>query len=101
MSDNFTREQYLSIFEEAIERIMQALNDAESKHLSFPDDLIHGAGILTEEVGEAMREAINFEYHGQRPRSILDNYIYELAQAGAMAVRSLAKAIEIREGMEG
>ncbi len=103
-------------FDAALGLIFQELERAEQKHGDFPDDLIHAVGILEEEVGEAMREAIDLEYMKAEPgqgglsilgsiagaavRSKVDAYQRELAQAGAMALRALAKSFVLVEREE-
>jgi NTP pyrophosphatase (non-canonical NTP hydrolase) len=69
-----------------IELIFMELRKAEEKHPFWPDDVIHAVGIITEEVGEAMQEAIDWTYTEKKN---MENLKKELAQTGAMAIRAL------------
>ena len=69
-----------------IELIISELRKAEEKHPFWPEDFIHAVGIITEEVGEAMQEAIDWTYTDKRN---INNLKKELAQTGAMAIRAL------------
>jgi len=71
--------------DKAIELIIAELRKAEEKHPGWPEDPIHAVGIIIEEVGEAMREAVDVTFHGKAREDL----IRELAQAGAMALRAL------------
>ncbi len=84
----------------AISLIIKELYAAEAKYPGWPDDLIHAVGIITEEVGEAMQDAIDLTFwkHSSPPgagsnaeyrTSRLNDLRCELAQVGAMAVRAL------------
>ena len=74
-----------------IDLIICELKKAEEKHPGWPTDRIHAVSIITEEVGEAMREAIDITYFPQNGSE--ERLIKELAQIGAMAIRAL-KSIE-------
>lgn len=71
--------------EKVISLIFEELKAAENKHPFWPADLIHAVGILTEETGEAMKEAIDITYAGKPTEGLKK----ELAQTGAMAIRAL------------
>lgn len=70
---------------EVFDLIISELRAAEEKHPSWPADVIHAVGILAEEAGEAMKEAIDVTYKGKST----DDLKKELAQTGAMAIRAL------------
>jgi len=86
----------LDPFHKALKMILSELGKAEEKFPTFPDDLIHAVGIMTEEAGEAMREAIDWEYPKEQnaPAEVLDRLAMETAQTGAMAIRTLVKVLE-------
>lgn len=46
---------------ENITDILNEVNRAESKHPNWPNDTIYGMAIISEECGEAMREAVKIE----------------------------------------
>lgn len=71
--------------DEVISLIFSELRAAEKKHPCWPDDVIHAVAILTEEAGEAMKEAIDVTYVGKS----INDLKKELAQTGAMAIRAL------------
>ncbi len=85
---------------DVISLMIVELSAAEAKHPGWPADLIHAVGIITEEVGEAMRDAIDLTYwkYSHTPgaggedeyrASRLNDLRGELAQVGAMAIRAL------------
>ncbi len=71
--------------EEAINILCMALNEADKKHSEWYSDIIHCAAVLNEEAGEAIKAALNYTYED----SSLDDFIYEVAQSGAMAIKIL------------
>jgi hypothetical protein len=74
-----------------IDWIFTELRKAEEKHPGWPNDYVHMVGIVTEEVGEAMREAIDIEYkmgRGTRAEKV-ERLRKELTQSAAMAIRAL------------
>lgn len=71
--------------DEAIELIRAELRRATRIHPEFPTDMIHGAGILCEEAGEAIQAALDYHYSGGK----LSDFKTELTHAGAMAIRNL------------
>lgn len=63
--------------------IFDELRRAEAKFPGWPDDLIHGVGILVEEVGETMQAALQHVYEGGSIERVKE----ESTQAAAMAMR--------------
>ena len=93
-------EQYEQQTSAAVTLIFDELISGEKKHPGWPHDLIHAVGIITEEVGEAMRDAIDLTYwkwnagpgkgsEAEYRASRLNDLRRELAQVGAMAIRAL------------
>ena len=92
---------YLVAGNETIDLIIDELKKAEAKHPGWPDDLIHAVGVITEECGEAMQDAIDLTYWKYDPMpwaegteeeykaSRLEDLRCELAQVGATAIRAL------------
>ncbi|WP_238387453.1 hypothetical protein [Serratia sp. P2ACOL2] len=74
-----------AIIQEAISQIKEELTAAESKHPSWPADVVHATAILNEEAGELTQAAI--EYHHNN--GSLEAVRREAAQVGAMAIRVL------------
>jgi hypothetical protein len=79
--------------EQVIDLIFVELRTAEAKHPGWPDDKIHAVGILMEEAGEAMKEAIDFTYSEDK-QGVMLRLKQELAQTGAMAIRALVNLPE-------
>lgn len=48
--------------ESVIEEIFSELRKAEAKFPGWPDDVVHGAGIVAEEAGETMQAALGLYY---------------------------------------
>jgi hypothetical protein len=48
--------------QEAIELVLKELERAKTIHPNWPEDNIHGAGIVCEESGELIRAALNHKY---------------------------------------
>jgi NTP pyrophosphatase (non-canonical NTP hydrolase) len=71
--------------QEAIYKIREELEKAETKHPDWPCDILHQIAIVNEESGEATRAALHFEYEGGE----LDDVEAELIQTAAMCVRML------------
>ncbi len=71
--------------EEAIEILNIALEEANKKHPEWYYDIIHCAAVMNEEAGEAIRAALNYTYED----SSLEDFICEVAQTGAMAIKIL------------
>jgi len=72
--------------------ILDAFSAAEEKHPGWPQDPIHWTSIIAEEVGEACREAIDLVYAArsvEHASDLVRKLKTELAQIGAMALRSL------------
>lgn len=74
-----------AIIQEVISQIKDELTAAESKHPSWPADVVHATAILNEEAGELTQAAI--EYHHNN--GSLEAVRREAAQVGAMAIRVL------------
>jgi hypothetical protein len=74
-----------AVDEVVIEAIFIELRKAEAKFPGWPNDVVHGAGIMAEEAGEAMKAALDL-YYGRGSRQQLWK---EAAQTGAMAIRLL------------
>ena len=68
-----------------INSIVNEYERAMSKHPEWPRDVIHAAAIVTEESGELVRAALQFEYEQGEHQSLQNEGI----QTGAMAVRFL------------
>jgi hypothetical protein len=68
--------------ERAISLIVEELRKAEAKFPGWPDDVVHGAAIMAEEAGEAVKAAIDLHYG----RGDIDEVVKEAAQTGAMAI---------------
>lgn len=73
--------------DDVMELILDELKKAEIKHPGWPSDKIHAVGIILEEGGEAMKEAIDITYHAEGGSD--EKYRTELAQTAAMAIRAL------------
>lgn len=71
--------------EEAIEILNIALDEANKKHPEWYYDIIHCAAVMNEEAGEAIRAALNYTYEN----ASLEDFICEVAQTGAMAIKIL------------
>ncbi|MBZ0046107.1 hypothetical protein [Serratia sp. EWG9] len=69
----------------AITQIREELSAAESKHPTWPTDVIHATAILNEEAGELTQAAIDYHYHN----GSLEKVRREATQVGAMAIRVL------------
>ena len=80
-----------SKFDSIIDDIHDEYCRACKKWPSWPDDLIHQLAILIEESGEAMREALRYQYD---EGATIEDLRKELIQTGAMAIRCL---INLRE----
>lgn len=75
-------------------RIADELDRAEKLHPHWPLDPIYAVAILTEEVGEAMREAIDLTFgtsstDEKESDAAYDRLKTELVQCGAMVFRAL------------
>lgn len=71
------------MLETIVKLMFQELAAAEKKFPGFPIDPVHGAAIMTEECGEALKAAVDF-YYG---RGSVKEVMKEIAQTGAMAIR--------------
>lgn len=63
--------------------IFAELQAAREKFPQWPDDLIHGAGVIVEEAGECMQACLQATYENQPA----DKARKEAIQTAAMAVR--------------
>jgi hypothetical protein len=68
-----------------IDSILLELSKAQLKHPHWPEDKIHAAGIIVEEAGEAMKEALDIEYGG----GDIERLKTELRHTGATVIRAL------------
>ena len=75
---------------DAIDHIFCELRQAEKKFPSWPEDIVHGAGILVEEAGETMKAALDYFYGRSKDKFEL---IKEASQTGAMAIRLLVSLL--------
>jgi len=66
-------------------QVVRSVLAAEEKFPSWPDDLVHGAAIMSEEAGEAVKAALDYTYG----RGFLTHYRLELLHTAAMCVRAL------------
>lgn len=70
---------------ELFQEVRREIARAENKFPRWPEDPVHGAAILGEEAGEALKAALDY-YYGQRDLRTLKK---ELIQTAAMAFRFL------------
>jgi hypothetical protein len=78
--------------ERAIQLIIAELEDARSKHPQWPQDVVHQAAIVSEESGELIRAALQFEYESTRVDEVDEaaaNMDLEAIQTAAMCIRML------------
>lgn len=78
--------------------MVEELDRAELKHPEWTSDAVHAAGILSEESGEAMQAAVDFNATGDR-----DNLVClesETIQTGAMCLRLLLNLEEFRQPID-
>jgi len=69
----------------ALSAILAEFDKAEAKHPEWPDDVIHAAAIVGEEVGELTRACVQYEYEN----GDLHNCQTEAIQIGAVTLRFL------------
>ena len=74
-----------------INDVLHELQRAEKIHPSWPTDNIHAVGIIVEEVGEAMKEAIDYELARIEHPEAYKNLRKELVQSAAMCIRAIIK----------
>lgn len=75
---------------QVIEPVLRELERAEMLHPHWPADPIHALSIVTEEVGEAVREANDLVYAPEGPgRGAHERLRIELVQSAAMCLRAL------------
>ena len=77
----------------AMKRIVDARVNAEKKFPGFPEDVVHCAGMLSEDSGEVTKAALDL-YYGREsdPEKLME----EVAQTGAMALRFLIRLLDSR-----
>jgi NTP pyrophosphatase (non-canonical NTP hydrolase) len=75
-------------YEQCLRPVLDELRKAETKHPSWPDDVVHGAAVMVEEAGESMQAALDHYYRADD--TTLGKLRKELAQTGAMCIRMLA-----------
>lgn len=68
-----------------IDETVAELSKAESKHPSWPEDVIHQVSIMNEESGEAIRAALQIVYENGNTTDLKT----ELIQTAAMCFRVL------------
>ena len=68
---------------ETTDLIYHEIELAEDKFPGWPQDIMHGVGILVEEVGELVKACLDF-YYGRGPRKQVKK---EALQSGAMIYR--------------
>ncbi len=73
-------------FDEINEKIYDEVGRAEKIHPIWPEDVVHGAAILAEETGSAVKAALDY-YYGRGGVAKLKE---ELVHSAAMAIRNLA-----------
>lgn len=85
--------------DDALAILTEALIRAEEKHPGWPDDLLHGIAIITEEIGEASQEAIEWTYREPDEKFArilhLARLANELAQTGAVVLRMLVQVLDM------
>ena len=90
--DDFKKLQVSLRQEGVLNLVLKELARAEEIHPHWPEDKIHAVAIITEEVGEAMQAAIDYEYgkvDGYTDKQRLEMMKEELVQTAAMALRAL------------
>ena len=80
-----------------VSEIVAELERAERKFPGFPTDPVHAAAILQEEAGELVQAALQFTYEGGG----FDAMFKEAVQTGAMALRFLLNAHELKKRPSG
>lgn len=71
--------------------IMKELRNAESKHPSMGQDMVHRAAVVSEESGELVRATLMHHYE----KGKLSDVRKEAVQTAAMAIRFI---LELQEG---
>ena len=79
--------------QQILQAILDEVNRAKRKHPRWPEHIVARAGIVCEEAGELIREAVNFKYEresGEESRQQgLDAMRKEAIQTAATAIRFL------------
>jgi hypothetical protein len=73
------------IINQAVQKILKELDDAEKVHPDYPSDVIYQTAIMVEEAGESMRAALHVVYEG----GTIGALEKELIQTAAMCIRQL------------
>jgi len=77
-----------------IHAILRELQKAEAKHPKWPSkNVTHAAAIVSEESGELIKAAIQYDHEGGQ----YDEIINEAVQTGAMCVRLLNNLNDYKE----
>lgn len=84
-NENFINEINRLQCREIIEAFLNEVGRAQSKFPEWPNDTIHAAAIVSEESGELIRAAIQYENEGGE----LGACQKEAVQTGAVAIRFL------------
>jgi len=77
----------------AVSLILNEVKRAESKHPNWPEDMVYGMAIVTEESGEAMRAAVQYEMEDGHINEVKT----ELIHTAATCIRML-KNLNLPEG---
>jgi NTP pyrophosphatase (non-canonical NTP hydrolase) len=72
--------------------VAMELKAAQTKHAGWTKDFIHAAAVVTEECGELVQAAVQFQYEKGR----YYNMHKEAVQTAAMCIRFLINAPEIK-----
>ena len=81
----------------ALGAILNEYRAAKKKHPIWPTDLIHGTAVISEELGELVRECNDLEHKFIKHDEICecsDRITNEAIQVGAMGLRFLANLIK-------
>lgn len=76
-----------SVFDEISSEVLKEIEFAEFKHPEFPVDLVYKSALLTEEVGEATREA---NFICMEKKQSVDAFKKEVIQTACVCYRILA-----------
>lgn len=78
-----------SIKNRCLGAVLRELERAEGLYPNWPDNLVEATAIVTEEAGEALKEALNLRDCERPGRGSIERLKKELTQTGAMALRAL------------
>lgn len=76
-----------------VEMVHSELNRAELLHPIYPDDIFEAVAIITEEVGELSKAALDHKHKGEDFQHIID----EGVQVAAMGLRFLFNVTKFKE----